>query len=181
PCATDGGWPGGESCFGEGPVAGWAGQSAVNGEWRRFTGAALDQVSDGAVVAQSATWDQYLASDGKLRVQADAYAKDCIDTAYGQPLSDGVAHLGLVKGILCLGDGTAHPAGRVDVTYPGPDFAAGSAGTQTSHAQCPGGQGGRRSVTTDTLCVVKEDCPSGETCATTGGAFRLRYTIEKVP
>jgi hypothetical protein len=30
------------------------------------------------------------------------------------------------------------------------------------------------------LCVADEDCPSGETCATTGGAFRLRYTIEKV-
>ena len=43
-----------------------------------------------------------------------------------------------------------------------------------------GGEGGRCSITTDTLCVVNEDCPSGETCATTGGAFRLRYTIEKV-
>jgi hypothetical protein len=31
------------------------------------------------------------------------------------------------------------------------------------------------------LCVVNEDCPMGETCTTTGGAFRLRHTIEKVP
>ena len=179
PCATDGDCPAGESCFGEGPVEGWAGQSAANGEWRRFTGAALDRVRDGDVIAQSTTWDEYLASDGKLRVQADAYAKDCIDTAYGHPLSEGVAHLGLVKGILCLGSGTSHPAGKIDVTYPGLDFGAGS-GTQTYETESTGGEGGRCSITTDTLCVVNEDCPSGETCATTGGAFRLRYTIEKV-
>src|SRR5947207_611035 len=53
PCATDGDCPAGESCFGEGPVEGWAAQSAANGEWRRFNGAALDRVGDGDVIAQS--------------------------------------------------------------------------------------------------------------------------------
>ena len=172
--------PATESCFGAGPVEGWAGQAASNGEWRRFSGPDLEAVHDGDVIGQSITWDQYLESGGELRVQADAFAKDCIDTAYGQSLADGVKRLGLNKGIICLGAGTAHPAGRIDVTYPGPDFGAGPAGTQTYETQSTGGEGGRCSITTGTLCVVDQDCPGGETCATTGGAFRLRYTIEKV-
>ena len=179
-CATDADCPSGESCFGAGPVTGWAGQAAVDGEWRRFTGAALDAVHDGDVIPQSITWDQYVPSDGALRVQADAFGKDCIDTAYGQSLADGVKRLGLNEGIICLGAGTSHAAGKIDATYPGPDFGAGPAGTQTYETQSTGGEGGRCSVTTAMLCVVDQDCPSGETCATTGGAFRLRYTIEKI-
>src|SRR5262249_31261463 len=98
-----------------------------------------------------------------------------IDTAYGHSLADGLKRLGLNKGIVCLGGGTQHAAGGIDVTYPGPDFGAGTHETQST-----GGEGGRCSITTSTLCVVDADCPSGETCARTGGAFRLRYTIEKV-
>ncbi len=180
PCATDADCPSGESCFGEGPVQGWGGQAAVDGEWRRFPDASLTTVHDGDVIAQSITWDQYLEPDGALRVQADAFAKDCIDTTYGHALADGVQKLGLTKGIICLGAGTSHAAGRIDATYPGPDFGAGSGGTQTYETQSTGGEGGHCSVTTGMLCVVDPDCPSGETCTTTGGAFRLRYTIEKI-
>ena len=56
-----------------------------------------------------------------------------------------------------------------------------SAGTQTYETQSTGGEGGACSLTTGMLCVVDTDCPSDETCTTTGGAFRLRYTIDKVP
>ncbi len=180
PCATAADCPAGESCWGAGPVDGWAGQMAVDGEWRRFTGAAFDTVDDGSVLPVAITLDEYLPDDGELRIQADAFARDCIDTAYGQPLKAGLDRLGLLKGIQCLGLGTSHAAGKVDVTYKGPDFGAGSAGTQTYETQSTGGEGGACSLTTGMLCVVDADCPSGETCTTTGGAFRLRYTIDKV-
>ena len=44
-----------------------------------------------------------------------------------------------------------------------------------------GGEGGSCSVTTANLCVVDADCPSGESCITTGGAVSLRYRIERIP
>lgn len=30
-------------------------------------------------------------------------------------------------------------------------------------------------------CVDNGDCPTNETCVNTGGAFALRYRIEKIP
>jgi hypothetical protein len=177
PCDTAGDCLSGEHCWGEGPVAGWAGQVAINGEWRRFSGSELGSVLDGAVIGQSIVADQYLAAGGEVRVQADAFARDCIDTAYGKALADGVERYGLQKGIVCLGAGTSHAAGTIDESYVGPDFGAGSLGTQTYETQSTGGEGGHCSVSTSTLCVVDGDCP-GETCVTTGGAFRLRYTID---
>ena len=44
-----------------------------------------------------------------------------------------------------------------------------------------GGEGGNCSMSTALQCVVDGDCPSGETCVTTGGAFSLRYRIERLP
>ena len=189
PCTTDGDCPMGESCLGAGPVNGWHGQVGVNGEWRRFSGPALDQVADGSVVLQAVVLDQFLPATGALRVQGDAYARDCIDTTYGQSLADGVNTLGLANGIVCLGAGGAHPAGRIDETYPGPEFGAGAGGSQTYETRSTGGEGGTCSITTSMLCVdvcagvtpcPLSDCPPGETCVTTGGAFRLRYTIERL-
>jgi len=180
PCDAEADCPPGESCFGEGPVKGWRGQVAVNGEWRRYSGPALDDVVDGSVVPQAITYEQYLPADGALRVQADAFARECINSAYAHSLADGLKRYGLTKGLICLGGDESHAAGRIDVTYPGPDFGAGPGGTQTYETQSTGGEGGRCSLTTEMLCVVDTDCPSGETCATTGGAFRLRYTIERL-
>jgi hypothetical protein len=179
-CATSADCPATESCWGAGPIDGWAGQMAVDGEWRRYTGPDLDHVDDGSIIPLAITLDQYLPDDGELRIQGDAFSRDCIDTAYGQPLKAGLDRLGLLKGIQCLGLGTSHPAGKVDVSYAGPDFGAGPAGTQTYETQSVGGEGGTCSLNTGLLCVVDDDCPSGETCTTTGGAFRLRYTIDKV-
>jgi hypothetical protein len=179
-CATNADCPSGETCLGAGPVQGWRGQAAVNGEWRRFSGSALDEVVDGSVVPQSIVLEQYLAADGALRIQADAHSLDCIDTIYGHSLAEGLERFGLGKGITCLGAGTAHSAGEIDVTYSGPDLGAGAGGSQTYETQSSGGEGGTCSITTTMLCVVGEDCPMGESCSTSGGAFRLRYTIEKL-
>jgi hypothetical protein len=180
PCDTAADCPAGEHCWGEGPVHGWGGQVAVNGEWRRFSGSDLDTVADGDVIGQAITYDQYLAPDGELRVQADAFSRECINTRYGQSLASGLDRLGLQKGIICIGADESHSGGAIDEMYAAPDFGSGPFGTQTYETESSGGEGGHCSVTTSTLCVVDDDCP-GETCTTTGGAFRLRYTIEKVP
>ena len=49
-----------------------------------------------------------------------------------------------------------------------------------SHAtQSIGGDAGVCSTTPSDLCIKDADCPSGETCVVTGGAFVLHYTISK--
>ena len=179
PCDVDTDCPSGESCLGEGPVKGWRGQAAANGEWRRFSGSALDEVVDGAIVPQALVIDEYLPADGTLRIQSDAFARECIQTMYGTSLATDLVRFGLNKGILCLGADERHFAGTVDVIYPGPDFGVGVSGTQVYETYSTGGEGGTCSVTTSMLCVVDADCP-GETCNTTGGAFGIRYTIEKM-
>jgi hypothetical protein len=181
PCETAAECPVGESCWGQGPVKGWRGQVAANGEWRRFSGAALDDVVDGSTVTQPIVFDQFLPADGSLRIQADAFARECIQTAYGQSLADGLARLGLTKGIACLGGEEAHAAGKIDVTYQAPTFGAGTSGAETYTTPSTGGEGGTCSSTTSMLCVVDGDCPVPQTCVTTGGAFQLRYTIEALP
>jgi hypothetical protein len=179
PCGANADCPSGETCLGQGPVNGWRGQAAANGEWRRFSGPELDTVADGSIVPQSIVLDEFLPADGTLRIQSDAFARECIQTMYGNSLANELKRLGIVKGINCLGLDERHFAGTIDVTYPGPDFGAGAAGMQTYETQSTGGAGGTCSITTSMLCVVDADCP-GETCNTTGGAFRLRYTIAKV-
>ena len=61
-----------------------------------------------------------------------------------------------------------------------PDFGSGGSSTDYETISV-GGQGGHCSATTAQLCVVDADCPSGETCVETGGAYSLRYRIETVP
>jgi hypothetical protein len=47
--------------------------------------------------------------------------------------------------------------------------------------QSVGGEGGHCSMTTAQGCVVTADCPSGESCIATSGAFTLQYRIERLP
>jgi hypothetical protein len=172
PCVTPADCPAGESCLGVGPVRSWQLQAAVDGEWQELAG--LSSVSTGDVVRQSLGWDQYLPPDGALRLLANGVGHECIDVMYGQSLAADLAILGLNEGLACLGS-VAHAAGAIDVSYPGPDFGAGDHETAST-----GGEGGHCSVDAGLLCVVDADCPSGETCAQTGGAFALRYRIERL-
>lgn len=176
PCATTADCPAGEMCFGLGPVQGWLGQAAVNGEWQQFTG--LGNVATGDRVPQTLVFDQYLPGDGALRLRADATGRDCIDAMYGKSLATGLVELGFVKGGKCLLT-SAHPAGKIDVTYTAPDFGAASA-SMPYETTSTGGQGGHCSLTTGVQCVVDADC-GAESCVTTGGAFTLRYHVERVP
>jgi hypothetical protein len=107
-------------------------------------------------------------------------AHECVDTLYGKSLADDLMAFGFTKGLACL-NSTAHPAGSIDVTYPGPDFGAGSGGSTAYQTTSDGGEGGHCSMNTGLVCLTAADCSSGETCVTTGGAYTLRYRIERVP
>ena len=150
----------------------------VNGEWQFLSG--LDVVSTGDVIPQTVTYDQYLPANGAVHLEMNGVAHECVDTLYGKSLAVDLGNFGFVKGLACL-NSTAHPAGSIDVTYPGPDFGAGSGGSADYETTTVGGQGGHCSLTTGLPCVVSDDCPSSESCITTGGAVALRYRIERLP
>jgi len=170
-CAND------ETCLGVGPVKAWQMQAAVNGEWQELGG--LSTVNTGDMIPEALVYDQYLPASGAVHLEITGVARECVDTLYGKSLATNVGQLGFVKGLQCLAS-NAHSAGTIDLTYPGPDFGAGS-GSMTYATTSTGGQGGHCSVDTGMLCVVDEDCPSGETCVTTGGAITLHYTVERLP
>jgi hypothetical protein len=178
PCDTAANCPSGESCFGQGPVKAWQLQTSVNGEWVELGG--LGSVSTNDVIPQSIVFDQYLSAGDGVHVVTNGVARECVDALYDKSIATDLANLGFNKGLLCL-NSTAHNAGTIDVTYAGPDFGAGLGGTMDYATQSVGGQGGHCSLTTGLLCLVNEDCPSGESCTTTGGAFSLSYRIERLP
>jgi hypothetical protein len=173
-CTTSADCPSGELCFGAGAVKSWRLQAAVNGEWRELSG--LGSVSSGDVIPQSVVFDQYLPADGEVHLLANGDAEDCIHTMLGKALATDLAELGFDKGLECLMT-TPHNSGEVDARYTGPDFGAGPAFYETVSG---GGDGGNCSATADHLCLIDADCPAGETCQMTGGAFALRYHIERV-
>jgi hypothetical protein len=178
PCATSDDCPSGEECFGAGPVPSWNLQAAVNGEWQELAG--LDTVSTGDVVPETLVYDQYLPPDGAVHLVADGAAHECVDTMYGKSLATGLAALGFTKGLACL-NSTAHRPGTIDVSYLGPDFGAGPSGTATYDTVSTGGDGGHCSASTSVACLGNADCPTMvETCVPTGGAFALRYRIERL-
>jgi hypothetical protein len=178
PCESAADCPTGEMCFGYGPVKAWQLQASVNGEWAELTG--LGSVSTGDVVPQSIVFDQYLTAGDAVHLVANGVARECVDTLYGKSLATDLVAFGFNEGLACL-NSTAHGVGTVDVSYPGPDFGAGPTGAMDHETQSVGGEGGHCSLSTGLLCLVNEDCPSGETCTTTGGAVSLRYRIERLP
>ena len=178
PCDTAAECPSGESCLGVGPVKSWVMQAAINGEWQELTG--LDTVNTSDVVPQALVYDQYLPATGAVHLEATGAAHECVDTLYGKSLGTDLGAIGFTKGLMCL-NATAYPPGTLDLTYPGPDFGAGGGGSMDYETVSSGGQGGHCSTTTGLVCVVNEDCPSPESCVTTGGAFSLRYRIERLP
>jgi hypothetical protein len=178
PCAVDADCPSGETCQGIGVVKAWRMQASVNGEWQEFTG--LGSVDTGSVVLQGLVYDQYLPPGGEVHLVADGRALECIDAIYGVSLAHDLTQVGFNKGVACLAS-TAHFPGQLDVTYAGPDFGAGTGGSTDYETVSSGGEGGHCSMSTMLLCTVDGDCPSGESCVTTGSAFTLRYRIERVP
>ncbi len=171
-CGADGG-----ECQGAGAVKAWQLQVGVDGNWHELPG--LDSVESSDVIPQAIVVDQYLPADGALHIEMDGSARECVSTMFGKSLSTDIEELGLSTGIECL-NSTEHNPGRIDVSYPGPEFGSGERRGTRYETASSGGEGGHCSVTTDLACVVNEDCP-GESCVTTGSAFALRYRIQKLP
>lgn len=178
PCNTTADCGPASFCLGVGTVKGWYMDMHVNGEWQRLTN--LDPVDAGQEIPQNLVWDQYLPAGGEVHLLAQGKSQECIDTMYGKSIAQDLNEQGLSKGANCLFS-AAREAGDVDATYAGPDFGGGVGGTTMYQTASVGGQGGHCSVTTSTLCVGAADCPMGETCTITGGAFTLKYTIERLP
>jgi len=179
PCDTDADCDTGsnEPCFGEGPVKSWHMEAAVNGEWQEFPG--LDVVSTNDVIPQAIVYDQYLRATDVVHFQVDARSHECINTMYAKSLGDELGRLGFDKGTQCLNSEARNP-GDIDVTYAGPDFGASAGGSTDYDVASSGGVGGHCSTNTGLQCTVDADCPSGETCVTTGGAYNLHYRIERL-
>lgn len=178
PCNTAADCPSGESCWGADPIKSWVLQAGVNGEWQYLSG--LDSVTTGDTVPQTLVYDQYLPADGAVHLEVNGAAHECVDVLYGQPLSVDLVNFGFVKGLQCL-NSTAHSPGSIDLTYAGPDFGAGVGGSTDYQTVSAGGDAGHCSTTTSLACVVTADCPTGESCITTGGAFALQYRVERLP
>ncbi len=136
-------------------------------------------MDDGGTYPQAIVFDQYLPASASLHLEATARSHECIDSMYGKSLATELVELGFNKGVTCLATAARDP-GAVDVDYPAPDFGSGgsSADYQTISV---GGGGGQCSVTSAQRCTLDADCPSGETCVATGGAYALEYRIEKLP
>ena len=177
PCDSDADCASGGACQGAGAIKAWQLQAGVNGEWRELPG--LESVSTGDVVPEDLVYDQYLPVDGALDLVMDGTARECITTMFGKSLLTDIQELGLGTGIECL-NSTEHGVGRIDVSYPGPDFGSGGSAADYETATS-GGEGGACSTTTSQSCVIDADCPGIETCVTQGGAAALRYRIEKLP
>ncbi len=156
----------------------WRLQTAINGEWQAFQG--LDSVSTGDTIAENLVWDQYLHANDAVHLLTNGVSRICIDTMFGKDLRTDVLEIGAEGTINCLLTNGQNPdPGQIDVTYPGPDFGAGS-GAQSYDTPSEGASGGACSATTSQQCATDQDCPGGETCEGSGTAYTLSYKIERL-
>jgi len=149
----------------------------VNGDWRRL--ANLNAVLDPVTVQQDLTYDLGVLAGDTLHLHATGHSLDCREgQLYGLSFQRALSLYGFFPGATCLNT-ESHNIGTFDVDLAGPDY--GSGGTSASFVTpSVGGNGGHCSATTSQLCLVDSDCP-GETCVVTGGAYKLHYTITKLP
>ena len=184
----------GSQCVG-GIVPGWDLWGEVNGDWIQFK--KLDTI--GAVapfagppymqptptrplkVAESFKFDEFVPPTGSIHLKVTGHSLNCLNTLYGTNLVDGLNEFGLTPGATCLAAGS-HDPGAIDITYNGPNFGTASPGQATTFTMTSnGGEGGTCSMHTTQLCLSSADCPMGESCNGTGGAFTLEYSITVIP
>ena len=170
--------PAGEQCLSlGGPTPGWQIFLEANGDWREIPD--LAAVASPGLIPLDMTYDVGLLPTDALHLHATGKSFACLESQlYGRSLTKDLALYGLTDGATCLAD-TSHDIGAFDLNYTGPDFG-GAKPPASYETQSVGGAGGHCSVTTGQLCLVDPDCPGGETCVETGGAFKLHYTIKKI-
>jgi hypothetical protein len=184
---------GGSTCVG-GPAPGWRVWGEVNGDWVELAG--LGTIGAAApfaappyaapatpfTIKENFKFDEYLPSNGSLHIKVSGRSLNCENvTLFGQNLKDNLKKLSLIPGADCL-LAVSHDPGTYDMTYSGPNFGTSGPGApMTFDVPSDGGDAGTCSVTTSRLCIADGDCPSGETCNVTGGAFRLHYTVAVLP
>jgi len=169
--------PRGEKCLTlGGPIRGWELFFETNGDWQRLAG--LEAVMVPGTIAEDLRFDTALPSSGTLRLHASGHSLDCREgQLYGTSLRRTLQLYGFDDGPKCL-QADSHDIGAFEVSFGGPDFGSGG-GSMSYVTSSIGGAGGSCSATMSRLCLGDDDCPSGETCAVTGGSYRLHYTIRR--
>jgi hypothetical protein len=170
--------PAGEACLTlGGATPGWEVFLEANGDWRSLDG--LAGVAAPGTIPQKLSYDLALPAGGSLHLHATGHSLACLEAQlYNQSLGRDLALYGLTDGATCLADGSHNP-GTFSLTFAGPDFGSGG-GSQSYTSQTIGGDGGFCSTTATQPCLFDQDCPGGETCDDSGGAFKLHYTIKKL-
>jgi hypothetical protein len=169
--------PAGESCLSlGGPTPGWQIFLEANGDWRLLPN--LQTIASPGMIPLDLTYEVGLLPTDTLHLHATGKSLACLESQlYGHSLARDLALYGLTDGTTCLAN-NSYDIGAFDLNLPGPDFGAAKP-AMSYVTQSVGGDGGTCSVTTSQLCLLNADCPSGETCVVTGGAFKLHYTIKK--
>ena len=149
----------------------------ANGNWQKLAG--LEGIVAPWTVPQSLVYDEAIPlTGGVLRLHATGHSLDCRESVYGMSIRRDVEIFGPTDTLACLLDAESHDIGDFDLTLDAATLPA--PGKSASYVtQSVGGAGGSCSTSTGQLCLTDADCPSGETCAVTGGAYRLHYTIRR--
>lgn len=185
-CTSDTDCPGAR-CVG-GTPAGWEVFAQVSGDWVKFTG--LDTIDlstpSSPPIPEKFKFAEFVPSGASIHIFALGRSSNCLDTAYGHNLIDGLTTYGLTAGANCLLDGMDADPGRIDITHTGAGFTT-TTGTPTTcttagklttcTATSSGGDGGTCSGAGGP-CITNADCGTGGTCNNTGGAFTLQYTMK---
>jgi len=170
--------PPGETCrtFG-GPIPGWEVFLEANGNWQKLAG--LEGIVAPGSVPQRLRYDEAVpTTGGVLRLHATGHSLDCRESVYGMSIRRDLEIFGITDTLACLQDAESHDVGELDLTFTA--AALPPRGQSASYVtQSVGGAGGSCSTTASQLCLTDADCPDGEMCDVTGGAYRLHYTITR--
>ena len=191
-CAPTDYCAGASRCIG-GVTPGWRAWGEVNGEWTEFVGVSqigtqlpfltppYTQPSTPQTLKQKFKVDAYVPPDGSVHIKVSARSFNCLNTVFGHNLKELLGIYGFTAGGNCLLNGGSRDPGTVDITLNGPDFGVTPGKVTKLSAPSSGGDAGTCSATTNQLCVTNADCPGGETCTVTGGAYSLQYTVKVFP